>query len=108
MRVSLPPIVVLVTGDPIAETLATRGGFLELIRAAAPAFADAPWVAHDVRVLHVLPDLTDALGVIITGSPLSVTIAAARVAVSTHEHVSGCRLLRQIKLEATREGICGG
>jgi len=70
--VSVPSIAVLVTGDPIAQTRAIRGDFLELIRAAAPAFAAVPWQAHDARVLDVLPDLTDALAVIVTGSPLSV------------------------------------
>jgi GMP synthase (glutamine-hydrolysing) len=102
MRVNLPPIVVLVTGDPIAETLATRGGFLELIRAAAPAFADAPWVAHDVRVLHVLPDLTDALGVIITGSPLSVT---ARLPWMER---TAARLAELVRAEVPVLGICFG
>ena len=66
-------IAVLVTGDPIAQTRATRGDFLELIRGAAPAHAALPWHSHDARVLDVLPDLTDALAVIVTGSPLSVT-----------------------------------
>ena len=102
MRVSPPPIVVLVTGDPIAETLATRGGFLELIRAAAPAFADSPWVAHDVRVLHVLPDLTDALGVIITGSPLSVTSKLPWM------EQTAARLAELVRRELPVLGICFG
>jgi len=100
--VSLPPIVVLVTGDPIAETLATRGGFLELIRAAAPAFADAPWVAYDVRVLNVLPDLTDALGVIITGSPLSVTARLPWM------EQTAARLAELVRAEVPVLGICFG
>jgi GMP synthase (glutamine-hydrolysing) len=71
--VKSPSIAVLVTGDPVAATQARLGGFLELIRAVAPGFSAALWQAHDARVLDVLPDLTDALAVIITGSPLSMT-----------------------------------
>lgn len=70
---TLPRIVVLVTGDPVATTRATRGDFVDLIRGAAPAFATWPWVAYDVRALDVVPELTGALGVIVTGSPCSVT-----------------------------------
>lgn len=68
-----PSIAVLVTGDPVAATRDRLGGFLELIRAVAPRFEHASWGAYDARALDVLPDLTDALAVIITGSPLSVT-----------------------------------
>ncbi len=72
-RVSTGSIVVLVTGDPVPETRARRGGFPELIRQAAPAFGTLRWVAHDVRQLDVLPELTHASAVFITGSALSVT-----------------------------------
>jgi GMP synthase (glutamine-hydrolysing) len=65
--------VVLVTGEPVPATRDRLGGFLELIRAVTPGFAQATWQAYDARALDVLPDLTDALAVIITGSPLSIT-----------------------------------
>jgi GMP synthase (glutamine-hydrolysing) len=70
-----PPIVVLVTGDPVPEARARRGSFVDLIREAAPAFGTRRWVAHDVRELDVIPELTDVLAVIVTGSALSVTDA---------------------------------
>lgn len=66
-------IVVLVAGDPVAQTSASRGGFFDLIRAAAPSFRAASWRSHDLRELNVLPALTDAAAVIVTGSPASVT-----------------------------------
>jgi GMP synthase (glutamine-hydrolysing) len=66
-------IAVLVTGDPVPAAREQRGGFAELIRQAAPAFGTRPWLELDVRQLDVLPELSDALGVIITGSALSVT-----------------------------------
>lgn len=66
-------IVVLVAGDPVPQTRASRGGFFELIRAAAPGFETASWSAHDLRELDVIPDLTVASAVIVTGSPSSVT-----------------------------------
>lgn len=66
-------IVVLVAGDPVPQTLVSRGGFFELIRAAAPDFEAASWRARDLRELDVIPELTDASAVIVTGSPASVT-----------------------------------
>jgi GMP synthase (glutamine-hydrolysing) len=67
------PIVVLVAGDPVPTVRAVRGGFFDLIRAAAPGFAAVPWLAYDLRERDVLPALTDALAVIVTGSASSVT-----------------------------------
>jgi len=66
-------IVVLVTGDPVPEARALRGGFAELIRQAAPGFGTRQWLSHDVRELDEVPDLSRAAAVIITGSALSVT-----------------------------------
>jgi len=100
--VNVPSIAVLVTGDPIAQTRATRGDFLQLIRAAAPAFAAVPWQAHDARVLDVLPDLTDALAVIVTGSPLSVTDAEPWM------ERAAAALVQWVRAEVPLLGICFG
>jgi len=100
--VNVPTIAVLVTGDPIAQTRASRGDFLELIRATAPAFASARWQAHDARVLDVLPDLTDALAVIVTGSPLSVTEAEPWM------ERAAAALVRLVRAEVPLLGICFG
>jgi GMP synthase (glutamine-hydrolysing) len=67
------PIVVLVTGDPVPEARAQRGSFADLIRQAAPAFGTRRWLELDARALDVLPELTDVLAVLITGSAASVT-----------------------------------
>lgn len=70
------PIVVLVTGDPVPEARARRGSFVDLIRQAAPAFGTRRWLSLDARALDVLPELTDALAVFVTGSAASVTEAS--------------------------------
>jgi GMP synthase (glutamine-hydrolysing) len=95
-------IAVLVTGDPVPEARARRGGFAELIRQAAPAFGTRSWVAHDVRELDVLPDLTGAAALIITGSALSVTEA-----LPWKEHVSE-RLRALVSADVPVLGICFG
>ena len=99
---SSPSIAVLVTGDPIAQTRATRGDFLELIRGAAPAHAALPWQAYDARVLDVLPDLTDALAVIVTGSPLSVTERLPWM------DRAAAKLAELVRVEVPLLGICFG
>jgi GMP synthase (glutamine-hydrolysing) len=100
--VSSASIAVLVTGDPIPQTRATRGDFLELIRGTTPAHAALPWQAHDARVLDVLPDLTDALAVIVTGSPLSVTERAPWM------ERAAARLRDLVRAEVPVLGICFG
>jgi GMP synthase (glutamine-hydrolysing) len=100
--VSSASIAVLVTGDPIVQTRATRGDFLELIRGAAPSHAALTWHAHDARVLDVLPDLTDALAVIVTGSPLSVTERAPWM------ERAAAALRELVRAEVPVLGICFG
>jgi GMP synthase (glutamine-hydrolysing) len=101
-RVSTASIVVLVTGDPVPEVRALRGGFADLIRQAAPSFGTLPWVVHDVRELDVIPELTHAAAVFITGSALSVTDA-----LPWKERISAC--LRQlVDAEVPVLGICFG
>jgi GMP synthase (glutamine-hydrolysing) len=96
------PIVVLVAGDPVLETRVSRGSFVELIRAAAATFSKAPWLARDVRELDIIPDLSDAMAVIVTGSASSVTEALPWMERSAV-------LLRQlIVLEVPLLGICFG
>jgi GMP synthase (glutamine-hydrolysing) len=97
-----PSVAVLVTGDPVPEARARRGGFVDLIRQAAPAFGTAPWEVYDVRELEVLPDLTRALAVIVTGSALSVTDA-----LPWKESVSAC-LRELVHAEVPLLGICFG
>lgn len=65
--------MVLITGDPVPTARERRGGFAELIQQAVPTFGTRPWLGLDVRQLHVLPELSGAMAVIITGSALSVT-----------------------------------
>jgi GMP synthase (glutamine-hydrolysing) len=95
-------IVVLVTGDPVPEARARRGGFAELIRQAAPAFGTRPWTTHDVRQQGALPTLLGAAAVIITGSALSVTEA-----LPWKESVSAA-LRELVSAEVPVLGICFG
>lgn len=105
--VSARAIVVLVAGDPVPETRLRRGGFLDLIQGSlvaggAPGFPAEPWLAHDLRELDVLPDLTDASSVIVTGSPASVMDGLPWM-----ERSAAC--LRQLVLaEVPVLGICFG
>jgi GMP synthase (glutamine-hydrolysing) len=100
--VTTGPIVVLVTGDPVPEARARRGGFADLIRQAAPAFGTRPWLAHDVREVGVPLELTGASAVIITGSALSVTEA-----LPWKDRL--CALLRElVSADVPVLGICFG
>lgn len=97
-----PPIVVLVTGDPVPAVRARRGSFVDLIRQAAPAFGTHPWQHHDVRIDGTVPPLGAEMAVIITGSALSVTEALPwKDTVSAY--------LRQlVKADVPVLGICFG
>ena len=92
----------LVTGEPVPQARARRGAFADLIRQAAPTFGTLRWESHDVRSRTVLPDLTEAVAVIVTGSALSVTEA-----LPWKDEVSAC--LRQlVHAEVPLLGICFG
>jgi GMP synthase (glutamine-hydrolysing) len=93
---------VLVTGDPVPEARARRGNFVDLIRQAAPNFGTSPWVALDVRELAVIPDLTGAIAVVVTGSALSVMDD-----LPWKERVSAC-LRELVRREVPLLGICFG
>jgi len=73
-----------------------------LIRATAPAFADTAWHAFDVRELELLPELTDALAVIVTGSAFSVTDGLPWI------ERTAARLRELVRLEVPVLGICFG
>lgn len=98
----IPNVAVLVTGEPVPEARARRGAFADLIRQAAPGFGTLRWESYDVRSLAVLPDLTEAFAVIVTGSALSVTEA-----LPWKEEVSA-RLRQLVRAEVPLLGICFG
>lgn len=95
------PVVVLVTGEPVPRVLEQRGGYASLIQACAPNFA-VSWRAFDVRQLDVLPQLTDSLGVIVTGSASSVVDMEPWM-----ERTVAC-LLDLVRDEVPLLGICFG
>lgn len=96
------PIAVLVTGDPVPATRARCGGFLELLQSTAPEFAAFPWRAYDVRERDVGEELTDALAVIVTGSPLSVIDRLPWMELASE------RLRELVRGEVPLLGICFG
>lgn len=83
------------------RVLEERGGYTSLIQACAPNVA-ASWQAFDVRRIDVLPELTDSLGVIVTGSASSVVDMEPWM-----ERTAEC--LRQlVRDEVPLLGICFG
>jgi len=72
-----PPLLILVTGDPVPPTQARAGGFGTLVRRQLGAAWGAGFVEVDARTAERLPEAADFAGVIVTGSASSVTERAA-------------------------------
>jgi GMP synthase (glutamine-hydrolysing) len=67
-----PALLILVTGDPVPPVQREFGGFAELIRRSVGDSWQGNWVVRDARS-EELPAADDWAGVIITGSPASLT-----------------------------------
>lgn len=67
------PLCILVTGDPVPVTLEQRGTFAELLRAVVGSAWSSSWLVVDCRTERQLPDPTSLAGLVVTGSPHSVT-----------------------------------
>lgn len=96
------PIVIVLTGEPVPRTRERRGGYGSLIRATAPAFATSPWLELDVRGCDVVPDLTEASAVIVTGSAASVADQEPWM------ERTAARLREVVEAEIPLLGICFG
>jgi GMP synthase (glutamine-hydrolysing) len=70
-------LLILRAGDALAEVAAEHGEYGDWIQRAAGDAWDGPWVEHDLRRAATPPDWPAAAGVIVTGSPASVTERAA-------------------------------
>lgn len=66
-----PPLLILVTGDPVPSVHRELGDFPTLIRRAVGPVWNGSWHVADAR--SALPGATDWSGIIITGSPESLT-----------------------------------
>jgi GMP synthase (glutamine-hydrolysing) len=97
-----PPLLILVTGDPVAKTQARVGGFAELIRSALHGHWDAGFVEVDARTAELPPDARAFSGVIVTGSASSVTERAPWI-LRTEEYLA--RAVQQVQPVL---GICFG
>lgn len=67
-----PALLILVTGDPVPNVQRERGGFSELIRSTVGESWQGEWEVLDARTQAIEPP-RDWSGVIITGSPASLT-----------------------------------
>lgn len=65
------PLCILVTGEPVAPVLVSRGGFADLIRQGSREFPGG-FLVVDAREQR-LPPLRELAGVVVTGSAASVT-----------------------------------
>jgi GMP synthase (glutamine-hydrolysing) len=70
---TLAPLCILVTGDPVARTQSRVGGFANLVRAGLAGAWDGGFVEVDARAVESLPDSSGFAGLIVTGSASSVT-----------------------------------
>jgi len=71
---SAAPLLIIVTGDPIAQTREHIGSFANMVRAGLVGTWDGGYVVLDARVKCAeWPPVEDFAGVIITGSASSVT-----------------------------------
>lgn len=66
-----PPLLILVTGDPVPAVARELGDFPTLIKRAVGSVWDGNWHVADAR--NDLPDGIEWSGMIITGSPESLT-----------------------------------
>jgi GMP synthase (glutamine-hydrolysing) len=67
------PIVILRTGDAVAEVREIRGDFPQWIRESAGDSWKGAWREHDVRKEEAFPSVGDAAAFVLTGSSSSVT-----------------------------------
>jgi GMP synthase (glutamine-hydrolysing) len=80
------PLCILVTGEPVAEVAASRGGFADLIQRGAREYSGG------FRILDVRreepPPAAEVAGILVTGSAASVTERAAWM-LSTERYLAG-------------------
>lgn len=95
------PLLVLVTGDPVPPVQRERGGFPELIQGTVGDAWQGNWHVVDART-DALTSVAEWAGVIITGSPASLTERAPWMD-------SALTYVRQlVELEVPTLGICFG
>jgi GMP synthase (glutamine-hydrolysing) len=67
------PLCILVTGDPVPTAHQQRGDFPRLMRETIGEHWSGPWLTLDCRERPPLPDPSLLAGIVVTGSPSSVT-----------------------------------
>ena len=72
MKLEERPLCILVTGEPVPETLEKRGTFAQLLQSVVGTAWPNSWLVVDCRSEPRLPDPTSLAGLVVTGSPHSV------------------------------------
>ena len=72
---TLRPLGILVTGDPVAPTRARVGGFSSLVKSGVGAAWSGGFEEIDARTAETLPSPHRYAGLIVTGSASSVASA---------------------------------
>jgi GMP synthase (glutamine-hydrolysing) len=100
-RMSVAPLCILVTGDPVQRTRDRVGGFASLVRAGVTGAWDGGFVEVDART-EELPPVGSFAGIIVTGSAASVTERAPWI-LRVEDY-----LARAVQAEQAVLGICFG
>jgi GMP synthase (glutamine-hydrolysing) len=100
--VAFLPLLILVTGDPVAATQARAGGFAALVRGGLADVWNDGFVEIDARAAEDLPAPERFAGVIVTGSAASVTERAPWM-LRTEQY-----LAEAVRSEHAVLGICFG
>jgi GMP synthase (glutamine-hydrolysing) len=96
------PLLILVTGDPVAPTQERAGGFAKLVQRGLDGAWSGGVVEVDARKTDALPDAGKFAGVIVTGSASSVTERAPWI-LRVEEYLAGA-----VQAEHPVLGICFG
>jgi GMP synthase (glutamine-hydrolysing) len=96
------PLCILVMGDPVPTAHRERGDFALLMRESIGEHWTGPWLTLDCREQPELPEPNELSGILVTGSPSSVTDREDWV-------VFGERYLRRaVQVGAAVLGVCFG
>ncbi len=101
-RMPSAPLLILVTGDPVAPTQERAGGFANLVRGGLSGVWSDGFVEVDARGETPLPPASHFAGVIVTGSASSVTERAPWI-LRVEEYLAGA-----VRAEHPVLGICFG
>jgi len=96
------PVLVLVTGEPLARAREIHGSWATLIERAGRSDYAGPWAVHDLRGVDAPPEPSSFRAAVVTGSAASVTERAPWM-------LAGEAYLRElVRARVPTFGICFG